>query len=58
MKDNAVQVNDLHAFALKNLDDIQSKDGIHFTSDGSKVLATQVAESIQTALAGKDEVPR
>lgn len=50
MEENGVRIDDLHAFALPQIDVIQAKDGVHFTSDGAKVLAKQVASSIEDAL--------
>ena len=41
-----IAVDDLHAFALPKLREIQSPDGCHFTREGSAVLADQVTASI------------
>ena len=38
--------DDLYAFALPQVDKIQLPSNVHFTPDGSRVLAKQVAESI------------
>lgn len=54
MKDNGVETNDLHAFAKSQLAEIQLPANVHFSPNGSKTLARQVAEAIQKALpAGK-----
>jgi len=53
MKDagkSEIAVNDLHAFAKARLDKIQRKADVHFTRDGSKQLANEVAKAIETAL--------
>jgi len=51
MRDNGIAVNDLHAFAKPRLSDIQRPRNVHFTSPGSRILAEQVAASIEAALA-------
>jgi len=51
MEKNGVSLNDLYAFALPQLAKIQSPANVHFTSDGSAVLAEPVAKAISTALA-------
>jgi lysophospholipase L1-like esterase len=53
MAENGVHVNDLHAFALPRITTIQSADGVHYSKEGSIVLAGQVASSITEALASK-----
>lgn len=53
MKDNSVAVDDLHAFALPQLEKIQLPKNVHFTPNGSKVLAEEVVRSITAALAEK-----
>lgn len=53
MKDNDIATDDLHAFAKARLADIQLKANVHFSPEGSKVLAKQVAESISAALSKK-----
>ena len=50
MKKNNIQINDLHGFALPNLSDLQPPKDVHFTKEGSKLLAQQVVKSIMTAL--------
>ncbi len=43
-------INDLYSFALSRLDRIQKPADVHFTDEGSKELATQVAAAIEAAL--------
>lgn len=51
MKRCGVRVNDLYSFALPQLDSIQQPHNVHFTDDGSRLLAQQVANSILDATA-------
>lgn len=50
MEKNGVAINDLYAFALPKLAEIQQPANVHFTPAGSKVLGKQVAEAIEKAL--------
>jgi hypothetical protein len=50
MTENSIAVNDLHTFALPQLSSIQLPKNVHFTPEGSKVLAKQVASTIEAAL--------
>ncbi len=50
MNENGVAIDDLYAFALPQLSAIQRPANVHFTDDGSKVLAKQVVASIEAAL--------
>jgi len=50
-----VAVDDLYALALPQLSRIQQPRNVHFTPEGSRVLARQVANSILKAL-GKAEL--
>lgn len=50
MNENEIAIDDLHAFALPKLKEIQLPKNVHFTPSGSKVLAEQVVASIRTAL--------
>ena len=50
MKEEGIPVDDLHALAASRLAEIQQPQNVHFTEDGSRVLATQVAAMIRTAL--------
>jgi lysophospholipase L1-like esterase len=53
MKKHGVRVNDLYAFALPRLGSIQRPHNVHFTDEGSRLLAQQVADSILAALADR-----
>ena len=50
MEKNGVAVDDLYAFALEQLDKIQRPKNVHFTPEGSAVLAEQVGASILKAM--------
>jgi acyl-CoA thioesterase-1 len=49
MKDNGVAIDDLHAVVVAK-PDTQREKNVHFTDDGYKALATQVAAKIKQAL--------
>lgn len=50
MKEQGVAIDDLYSFAKPQLAEIQLKANVHFSPEGSKVLAKQVAASITAAL--------
>jgi acyl-CoA thioesterase-1 len=50
MDEVGVAIDDLYAYALPKLKDIQRPVNVHFSDDGSKVLAKQVVASIEAAL--------
>jgi len=50
MDKHGVATDDLYAYALPRLDQIQQPRNVHFTAAGSKALAEQVAASILKAL--------
>jgi len=50
MKKHGVATNDLYAFALERLEKIQQPKNVHFTPEGSKALAEQVAARVLAAL--------
>jgi acyl-CoA thioesterase-1 len=50
MEEGGVAIDDLYAVALPRLAEIQMKQNVHFTSDGSAELAKTVAASIEAAL--------
>ncbi len=50
MEANDIPIDDLYAFALPRLSEIQQSVNVHFTEDGSRALAKQVTEHIQNAL--------
>ena len=45
-----IPVNDLYAFALPRLDSIQKPHDVHFTEEGSQLLAEEVAKSVRQTL--------
>lgn len=53
MEENKIVVDDLYTFALPRLSEIQLPANVHFTPQGSQVLAKQVAASIESVLGGK-----
>lgn len=50
MKEHGVIVNDLYSFALPRLPELQQPKNVHFTAEGSKALAGEVARYILEAL--------
>lgn len=46
MKKNKIPINDLHAFVLPRMSDLQRPKNVHFIEDGSKALAEQVVKNI------------
>jgi N-sulfoglucosamine sulfohydrolase len=50
MRDKQVAVNDLYTLANSQLDQIQRPENVHFTPDGSRLLAKQVSSIITTKL--------
>lgn len=50
MEENGVAIDDLYSFALPRLAEIQRPANVHFTDEGSKALAEQVAASIREQL--------
>jgi lysophospholipase L1-like esterase len=53
MQKHGVMIDDLYAFALPRLAEIQLPANVHFKPEGSKQLADQVAASIRKALDSK-----
>jgi lysophospholipase L1-like esterase len=53
MDENHIAIDDLCSFSRAKLAQIQIPKNVHFTPDGSKVLAGQVAASILKALDGR-----
>ncbi len=49
MSELGVEVNDLYAFILPQLGELQRPVNVHFTPDGSEALAGEVAAAIRTA---------
>ncbi len=50
MERHGIAINDLYSFALPRLGDIQRPQNVHFTPQGSELLAEQVADAILKAL--------
>lgn len=50
MKANGIPVNDLYSLVLSKLDSYQRPVNVHFTKEGSKLLADQVVAVIKSAL--------
>jgi acyl-CoA thioesterase-1 len=50
MKDNGITILDLYAFALPRLAQLQKPHDVHFTPEGYKALAEQVAAAVLAAL--------
>ena len=51
MDENKIAIDDLYGFALPQLAKIQRPENVHFTTEGSEILAKPVAASIESALA-------
>lgn len=50
MNKNGIRINNLHAFVLPRMTEIQKPQNVHFTKAGSQALAKQVANHIQEIL--------
>jgi len=50
MKKNKIRTNDLYSFANKRLSEIQRPKNVHFTQQGSRILAEKVSREILAAL--------
>ena len=50
MKKKGIVVNDLHTLMLPRMQELQRPVNVHFTEEGSRVLADQVVNSIASAL--------
>ncbi len=50
MDERGIAIDDLYSFALPQIAKIQQPANVHFTEEGYKVLAQQVAASIEAAL--------
>ena len=57
MQENGVAIDDLYAFAKPKLKDIQRPVNVHFTPQGSQLLAQEVAKHIRKALKTKPGQP-
>jgi acyl-CoA thioesterase-1 len=58
MDENGIRVDDLYSFALPRLSEIQLPSNVHFTPEGSKVLAGPVAASILEALGSRSSAAK
>ncbi len=56
MQANNIQVNDLYRLALPKLETLQRRRNVHFNTAGSKVLADQVAATIQNVVLQKQKI--
>ncbi|QGJ69449.1 Acyl-CoA thioesterase-1 [Planctomycetales bacterium 10988] len=56
MKKHDVLIDDLYTYALPQLSEIQRPNNVHFSPEGSAVLAEQVADSIMKVI--RDRRPR
>lgn len=50
MNKNGILINNLHAFMVPRMADLQLPNNVHFTEDGSRELAKKVVERINEAL--------
>jgi lysophospholipase L1-like esterase len=50
MQEKGIAINDLYAFALPRLKQMQRPVNVHFTDEGSAALAEEVAKAIRAAL--------
>lgn len=50
MQEHEIQINDLYSLANKKLTEIQRPVNVHFTPEGSKYLAEEVAKQIRSCL--------
>lgn len=57
MKKYDVATHDLYTFAFERMEQLMRKENVHFTPDGSKALAVEVARVISAALPKKDASP-
>jgi len=57
MEENHVAIDDLYAFALPKVKEIQQPEDVHFTFEGSAVLAKPVAASILAAINRRRRMP-
>lgn len=55
MQEEGVEINDLHAFASPRMAEIGKPADVHYTPQGSRVLAEQVATRIENALLRRKE---
>ena len=58
MNRHDVPINDLYAFALPRLTEIQRPKNVHFTPEGSKQLAGEVVKHLCSAMGKKEEASK
>lgn len=51
MRESDIPINDLHGFAQPRLSELQNPRDVHFTTDGSKALAGEVARAVLEVVA-------
>jgi len=51
MKENGVAINDLNAIIAPHVGTVQKPNDVHFTDEGSAILAKQVARTVEVELA-------
>ncbi len=51
MAEHRIAIDDLYAFAMARIDEIQRPKDVHFSPEGSQVLATEVVRHVDLALA-------
>ena len=52
MREHGIAVNDLYALVLPRLEEIQQPVNVHFTAEGSRLMAEAVAAAIRARLGG------
>ena len=55
MKANGIKVDDLYGLVLPNIAKLQKPNNVHFTPEGSQVLAEQVAKAISSELGNSQQ---
>lgn len=50
MREAGIEINDLHAFAMPRMAEIGKPADVHYTPQGSRILADEVARRIEAAL--------
>ena len=55
MDEHQIQINDLYAFSMQQLEKIQKPANVHFHQEGSKELANQVVAMIKNSIETKSE---
>lgn len=50
MNKNGISINNLHAFVVPRMNEIQKPNNVHFTDEGSRALAEKVADRIKEVL--------